>query len=139
VIDDADPILDLFQQILEEDGYEVVLSSYPMEGVQEVENINPDLVILDFMFRGKNLGWPMLLKLKEYPPTERIPIIVCSTAMEAVQGQVEYLASHGIPTVYKPFDIDELLETIRHVLVSSEVFLYHQRGYKFIASSGPVC
>ncbi|GHO47794.1 response regulator [Ktedonospora formicarum] len=112
VVNDTQSILEMFREILEFEGFEVILSSFPLQKVQEIEHIQPDLIILDFIFGAQKIGWQMLQLLKMHHPTARIPVIVCTAAINEVQEQEGYLVSQGIQILYKPFDIDLLLETI---------------------------
>lgn len=116
VINDTQEILEMFRMLLEDEGYEVILSSYPMQKVQEIEQINPQLIILDFIFGERKLGWQMLQLLKMQRSTARIPIIICTAAESAVRDQEGYLVSQGIQIVYKPFDIDVLLLAVTRAL-----------------------
>jgi DNA-binding response OmpR family regulator len=116
VINDTQEILEMFRMLLEDEGYEVVLSSFPMQKVQEIEQINPQLIILDFVFGERKLGWQMLQLLKMQRSTAKIPIIICTAAESAVRDQEGYLVSQGIQIVYKPFDIDVLLLAISRAL-----------------------
>jgi len=63
VVNDTQEILDLFQIILESEGYEVVLSSFPFKYTGEIEKIKPDLIILDFLFGDKHLGWQRVYEI----------------------------------------------------------------------------
>jgi DNA-binding response OmpR family regulator len=116
VINDTQEILEMFRMLLEDEGYEVILSSFPMQKVQEIEQINPQLIILDFVFGERKLGWQMLQLLKMQRSTAKIPIIICTAAESAVRDQEGYLVSQGIQIVYKPFDIDVLLLAIQRAL-----------------------
>ena len=78
VINDTQEILDLFRIMLEEEGYEVVLSGFPFQKISEVEEINPDLIILDVIFNDEKTGWQMLQLLKMRRSTASIPVIVCT-------------------------------------------------------------
>lgn len=53
VINDTQEILDLFRILLEGEGYEVVLSGFPFQQISEIEQISPDLIILDIIFGDK--------------------------------------------------------------------------------------
>lgn len=116
VINDTQEILEMFRMLLEDEGYEVILSSFPMQKIQEIEEINPQLIILDFIFGERKLGWQMLQLLKMQRSTAKIPIIICTAAESAVRDQEGYLVSQGIQIVYKPFDIDVLLLAIKRAL-----------------------
>jgi len=116
VIDDTQEILDLLRTILEKDGYEVHVARYIFEDLHEIEQLHPDLIILDFMIGKQNEGWQMLQELKTYPPTASIPVMITSVAMSLVSEQQNYFDQRGIPRLPKPFDVDYLLQTVRQML-----------------------
>ena len=118
VINDTQEILDLFRILLEGEGYEVVLSGFPFQQVSEIEQINPDLIILDIIFGGEKIGWQMLQLLKMKRSIASIPVVVCTAALNAIREQEGYLVSQGVHVVYKPFDIDYILTTIKLALES---------------------
>lgn len=116
VINDTQEILDMFRMILEEEGYEVVLSSIPFKKVSDIERVQPQLIIVDIVFGDEKSGWQMLQLLRMYPATATIPIIVCSAAEQTVREQEGYLVSQGIQIVLKPFNVDALLLAVTHAL-----------------------
>lgn len=118
VVNDEQDILETFQFILTEEGYEVVIHPYLITNMSEVQHINPDLIILDLMFHRQNLGWNLLQKLKMYPGTTKIPVILCTAASNEVNEQIEYLHSKQIPVLLKPFDLEELLSAVRQQLTT---------------------
>ncbi|GAC1362069.1 MAG: hypothetical protein NVS2B12_09390 [Ktedonobacteraceae bacterium] len=120
VINDDDSILELFQLILEQEGYAVDTSLETIENVREVERIKPDLVILDLKMGMQEEGWLMMQKLRMYAPTQNIPIILCTAALNEVREQEGVLEDKGIPVVYKPFSVDELLKAVHSVLPSKD-------------------
>jgi len=121
VINDDQSLLELFRLVLhEEGGYDVHLSSFPFEEVSEVEQLRPDLIILDFKMGQYNAAWSLLQKLKMYRPTKDIPIILCTAALLEVREQQETLREKSIPVIYKPFDIDDFLQVVHHFLPPSK-------------------
>ena len=122
VVNDTQEILELFRMILEGEGYEVILSGFPIQQIQDVEEINPDLIILDFVFGDQKVGWQMLQMLKMQRSTETIPVIVCTAAIDMVREQEGYLVSQGVHVIYKPFDIDHLVTSVKQQLESHEHF-----------------
>ena len=120
VVNDTQEILELFRMLLEEEGYEVVLSGFPIQQIGDVEQIHPDLIILDFVFGDKKSGWQMLQMLKMKRSTASIPVIVCTAALDMVREQEGYLVSQGVHVVFKPFDIDHLLTNIKQLVDSHE-------------------
>lgn len=116
VINDDQSILDLFSLLLEAEGYEVITSKVTYEDVKDIEGLRPALIILDFKIGNHSLGWTMLQKLKLYRPTKDIPLILCTAALNEVREQEETLRQKGIPLIYKPFEIDELLQVVQQFL-----------------------
>jgi DNA-binding response OmpR family regulator len=121
VVNDTQEILELFRSFLEdEEGYEVVLAGEPMQQIKEVEQINPDLIILDLIFSEEKTGLQMLQMLKMQRSTATIPVIVCTAALDLLREQEGYLVSQGVHVVYKPFDLDHLITNVKQLLESHE-------------------
>lgn len=116
VVNDTQEILEAFRELLEDEGYEVVLYSYAIMDMREVERIRPDLIILDYIFGGEKTGWQMLQTLKMHRSTETLPVIVCTAATNQVREIEGYLQAQGVTLVPKPFDIDTLLEAVKQAL-----------------------
>jgi len=113
VVNDTQEILELFRELLEEEGYRVSLYSYAFRDLDEVKRVKPDLLILDFIIGGENLGWQLLQKLKMDRATADIPVIVCTAAMAIVKELQGHLREKNATVVLKPFDIDDLLAEVR--------------------------
>lgn len=116
VINDTQELLELFRLLLKEEGYEVILSGVPLQKVADIEQIHPDLIILDIIFRQEKTGWQMLEMLRMNRTTTGIPVVICTAALKDIQEQEGYLNNQGIRVVYKPFDVDVLLDTVRSAL-----------------------
>ena len=116
VINDTKEILELFRELLEEEGFRVSLSSFAVNTIDEVVEIAPDLVILDYIIGGEEHGWQMLQKMKMDRRTAEIPIIICTAARGVVQDIEGRLLAKNVGIVLKPFDIDELLDEVQRRL-----------------------
>mgnify|MGYP001774029797 CR=1 FL=1 len=116
VVNDTQEILDLFREILTDEGYDVFLYSYGIQDLSEVERIKPDLIILDLLIGGETVGWQMLQKLKMRRSTASIPVIVCTAAVKAAREMEGYMRAKQVGLVFKPFDIDDLLQAVRQAL-----------------------
>jgi CheY-like chemotaxis protein len=120
IIDDDPSILEVMRLILEEEGkYRITTSEIVFEGVAEVEQLQPDLLLLDFLMQGRRTAWTLLRKLKLHRPTKDIPIVLCTAGLLDVKEQEPIFPPKGIPIVYKPFDMDELLHVVEQMLSSS--------------------
>jgi CheY-like chemotaxis protein len=49
----------------------------------------------------------------------KIPIVVCTAAVKAVQEQQGYLTEQGVMVVLKPFTVDQLEEAVRAAVEQS--------------------
>ena len=113
VVNDTQEILELFQAILEEEaGYQVTLTSIKPQMLEMVKEIKPDLIISDHVFGEEKVGWQFIQRLKMDRETANIPIIVCSGAVKELREMEGYLMSKDIGVLYKPFDVDELIQLV---------------------------
>jgi CheY-like chemotaxis protein len=119
VVNDTQEILDLFRDILEEEGYEVILATYAPRDLTSVIEVDPDLVILDFMMGDEAVGWQLLQKMKMHRQTQVIPVVVCTGAVQMIRQLDGQLAAKNVGVVLKPFDIDDLMATINTTIASS--------------------
>ncbi len=114
VVNDTQEILELFDEILDGMGFEVVLMSYAPRELQRIREVEPDIIILDFLMGDRELlGWQLLQKLKMDRGLATIPIVVCTAAVKAVHEQQGYLTEQGVMIVLKPFVVDQLEEAVR--------------------------
>lgn len=117
VVNDTEEILDLFRTILEELGHRVTAWSFSPDDLSKVTEVNPDLVILDLLMGPTELqGWALLQKMRMHPPTQDIPVIVCSAATNWVREQEGWLAANGVKVVLKPFRVADLERAVGDVL-----------------------
>ncbi|MEO7296635.1 MAG: response regulator [Candidatus Limnocylindria bacterium] len=117
VVNDTQEILELFQDILEAMGFDVVLMSYAPRELDRVREVAPDLIVLDFLMGEREmLGWQLLQKLKMDRQLDSIPIVVCTAAVRAVAEQQGYLTEQGVLVVLKPFNVDQLEEAVRRAV-----------------------
>lgn len=116
VMNDALDLLDLFKEILEEEGFRVTTRALPVTDIDEVVQLQPDLIILDYLFGSEPLGMTMLEQLQLDPRTAPVPVIVASAALQLVREVAPELERRGVAVLYKPFQLQELLETIQRAL-----------------------
>src|SRR6266849_4908621 len=114
VIEDDPLVCILLQDILHEEGYQVLLAENGEQAMVILTTARPDLVTLDLNLPG--IGGDVVLKeLRKQDTTKDLPVIVV-TALETIPHEVQKLAQ---AVVQKPFEIDRLLSTIQLFLPSS--------------------
>src|SRR5919202_4890011 len=118
IIDDDVVFLELMNDLLAlGEGYEVVTNSRWQVSLDFVRNVRPDLVMLDLMMGREQNGWAILESLRQDPATTHIPVIVCSAAAPALLNNTPRLqAQAAVEPLAKPFDVDDLLATIRRLI-----------------------
>ena len=119
VVNDTQEILELFEEILAAMGLQVVVMSYAPRELARIREVDPDLLILDFMMGDRELlGWQLLQKVKMDRRLDSIPVIVCTAAVKAVAEQQGYLTEQGVVVVLKPFNVEQLEEAVRRALAN---------------------
>jgi CheY-like chemotaxis protein len=114
VVNDTEEILDLFRDIVEGLGHRMTAWSFSPDDLAKVTAAAPDLIILDLMLGPTELqGWALLQKIRMSPPTEDIPVIVCTAATNWVREQEGWLAANAVKVVLKPFKVEHLEHAIR--------------------------
>jgi DNA-binding response OmpR family regulator len=110
LVEDEPGLRDTLQDILEDEGFDVVPAA---DGRQALEYLRttagtdeaPALMILDLMMPLVN-GWEVLDAM-EAEPRLQVPVIVVSA-----DGTGPGSVSTGTVFLHKPFNLDELLETV---------------------------
>ncbi len=114
LVTNDDPVfLALIRELLEQAGYEALAPAEPHEPYEFAKGTQPDLVILDVVFREEGRSLTALDKLTLDPETAHIPVIVCSTAAGTLQSLERRRKDVGIRVLEKPFHVDSLLEMVR--------------------------
>jgi two-component system response regulator VicR len=116
VIEDEPDILELYRLLLETEGYEVYSSNTAYTDLIEVERIRPHLIILDLMMGLKQEGWQFFNLVRQDAATSAIPLILCTAAEHELKEKVDELNMPFVDIVFKPFDVDELLQVVQRML-----------------------
>jgi len=115
IVEDEVDILQLFAVRIEVNGYDVVTAVDGEEALEKVNSENPDLILLDLMI-PKIDGYEVCRTLKFDDETKNIPIIILSALNEAVDKQKALDA--GVDAYFvKPFDLEELVQKIKELIV----------------------
>jgi CheY-like chemotaxis protein len=77
IIDDNEGLVDLLDHYLMDNSYRLVSVHNGDDGLQMVEQVLPDAIILDIMMPDMD-GWELLQHLRTNNSTQHIPVIICS-------------------------------------------------------------
>jgi len=117
IVDDDKSVRESLKMILEYDHYEVEFAENGEQGLQKLERLPVDVLLLDVKMSGMD-GIEVLTKIRQ--KNEKLPVIMISghgtieTAVEATKlGAFDFLS--------KPLDRDKLLVTIRNALQQAKL------------------
>jgi CheY-like chemotaxis protein len=109
-------VLGLFRDLLEDAGYQVTTQTYLAKDLEQLAQLAPDLIILDYMWAEEDNGWAYLQLLRMDRRSAAIPIVLCTGAIREVEALAAHLEDLGVQVVRKPFNIDRLLDVIAAAL-----------------------
>ena len=118
VVDDQPIVASLLEYMFRKDDWDIVSCRDPVEAVQSVREIRPDLLTVDVRMPRMN-GIELCRRLRGIPETRDVPIIVITgsaqsaTADEAREARVDAY-------VTKPFSPKALASKIRELLTRVE-------------------
>jgi PAS domain S-box-containing protein len=115
VIDDELPIAQLLQDALTEGGHRVEIALSGSKGLEMAARNHYDVVLTDLGMPGMS-GWEVARGIRAAAP-ELPVVLVTGWGMTISQSEVDGAGIAAV--VHKPFEILDLLETVRNVLEHS--------------------
>jgi two-component system, OmpR family, phosphate regulon response regulator PhoB len=112
VLDDQQYLRDIIAAILDDAGYPTVAVATPKEAQQRMEELRPELLILDLSLPGYS-GLQFLEQLRADEAWRDLPVVVVSGdpgKLLAVEGRENVVA------LTKPFDVTALINEIQRLL-----------------------
>lgn len=112
IVDDDQKLLKMLQRTLVYEGLHVVTATNGQEGLAQVDNCQPEIIILDWMMpKMDGLAVVRQLRLEN-----NRAFILMLTARDAIENRVEGLESGADDYLVKPFAPEELVARL-HALV----------------------
>ncbi len=113
-VDDDRSFLNSLKDVLVQKGYEVLTLNDPGKVEEEIENFEPDIMVLD-VFMPKRSGFKLLTDFNERGVYQDIPKVLLTCLDDDVERMVA--RSEGVDAyVTKPIDIDHFLKIIEELL-----------------------
>ncbi len=109
VVDDDPFIRHLVELALVGEGYTVDQAADGRRALERVALAPPSLVLLDLNMPGMN-GWEVHARLRETHP--QVPVVYMTANLSTPDEARRHGAAGYLP---KPFDIDDLLQTVEQV------------------------
>lgn len=114
VVDDHPVNLDVLEQYLRPEGYEVVRARDGVEAIERFVAEEPDLIVMDVMMPRLN-GFQVTEQLKALEETSWVPIVLV-TALADTEDRIRATDAGADGFLSKPFHQAELLSKVRSLL-----------------------
>ncbi|QKJ28723.1 response regulator [Mucilaginibacter mali] len=112
VLDDNQDILEVVNEVLSYEHFDVHATSNSNGIVAVAEKFNPDLIILDYRLSNAN-GGEICLELKAHPKFKDTPVIIFSAY---ISMNVDFDKYRCDAVISKPFDLSQLIETVNGLI-----------------------
>ncbi|MDE1842108.1 MAG: response regulator [Thaumarchaeota archaeon] len=112
VVDDNRDVLSLLVELLELKKFQVVGTAHNgKEAVALYEKLRPDITFLDVIMPDTDgiYALSMIRKINQ----EAVVVMVTTDLSQDTADQIEDLRANAV--IYKPFDIDNLVQTVREI------------------------
>lgn len=120
IVDDESGIIDVLTDLLVDEGYHVISANNGRQGLDQLKNGTPDLVLLDIMMPVQS-GRGMLEAMRADPKYAAIPVVILS----AVPRLVAFPEGAQNPAfgayLRKPFSLVTLFDAIEAALNGAAV------------------
>ena len=137
VIDDDKDVVYSFQRVLAEEPVEVTGVTSGQEGLRQLRKHPVDLVLLDVRIAEEN-GLEILREIRKEHPRQ---LVMVMTAHGTAQTAIEAMKHGAFDYVLKPFDVPELMASLRRALqtaASMEELTAGSAAKKAVSDPGPV-
>src|SRR3989441_13230944 len=112
IVDDDERVREYVRVNLEMEGYSVREASSADQGLAVLEEVSPDLILLDVMMPEVD-GWEMLRRVQARHGVGSIPVVMFSGQLEAGTEALER-GAQGF--VGKPFDLRALIDQTKQIV-----------------------
>ncbi|HUE96065.1 MAG TPA: sigma-54 dependent transcriptional regulator [Longimicrobiaceae bacterium] len=117
IVDDETAILDTLRILLKRDGFEVTTAASGRQGLEALDDVQPDFVLTDIRMPGVG-GLEILRAAQELDPN--LPVILM-TAQASLQSAIQAVNEGAFHYIQKPFANDELLVICRRAVEAREL------------------
>jgi DNA-binding response OmpR family regulator len=119
VVDDTPETLGFLTDTLDGAGFTVLIATDGESALALVDQITPDLVLMDALMPGMD-GFETCRRLKNEKLLSHVPVVFM-TGLSETEHVVQGLAAGGVDYVTKPIIVEELLARIRVHLTNARI------------------
>jgi DNA-binding response OmpR family regulator len=119
VVDDTPETLGFLTDTLDDAGFTVLIATDGESALALVDQITPDLVLMDALMPGMD-GFETCRRLKNEKLLSHVPVVFM-TGLSETEHVVQGLAAGGVDYVTKPIIVEELLARMRVHLTNARI------------------
>ena len=112
VVDDDADTLEFMTECLTAYGYQVLPWRSSSGAIEQIQQRQPDLVVLDHRLDLPPNGWEIFTTLRALPTTAHCPVILYSAEPIVLQSFCDRIRSMGGDVLDKPFKMEALVAKI---------------------------
>uniref|UniRef100_B8HSN5 Circadian input-output histidine kinase CikA n=1 Tax=Cyanothece sp. (strain PCC 7425 / ATCC 29141) TaxID=395961 RepID=B8HSN5_CYAP4 len=122
VVEDEEHIRHLLKRILETEGWQVAEAANGMQGLEQLQTLQPDLVLLDLLMPIMD-GFSFVQEMRKSPEWKDIPVVIC-TAKDLTDEDYQQLRGNVTQILHKTSNgiqglISEIRKTVPPLVDSS--------------------
>lgn len=110
IVDDDPDIHFILKTALKKEGYDIVELSSGNECLMRIEEIKPDLVLLDIEMPDIS-GWEVCKRIKESKLSVPVSMLSIRRSKESIEKSLDY--AHADKHLTKPINIKEVIRTVK--------------------------
>lgn len=119
VVEDDPEMINLVKLILKKEGFDVTGAMGGRDGLEAIEQGNPDLVLLDLMMPDID-GWEVYQAMKANDTMKNIPVIIITAKAQSIDKVLGLHIAKVDDYITKPFSPGELVASVRKVLADQQ-------------------
>lgn len=116
VLSDAEDVLTVIRELLEDEGYRVTVDAYLTGNVASVKKASPDAILIDCNRMELEESVSYLREIRALPHLRDTPIIASTSAVRIIDNYQPQVEELGLRILRKPFDIEKLAEVVAESL-----------------------
>lgn len=112
VVEDSILMSHHFKRTLEKEGYVVTVSPHALGAIELIDEINPDVIVLDMLLTGST-AFPLLHELQSHEDLASIPVVMVTSLAEDIT--LETLQPYGVARLLDKTTMhpDDLVAAVR--------------------------
>jgi DNA-binding response OmpR family regulator len=114
IIDDNPGITDMLELVLPPEGFDVTTVNNGPDGIQVMQQVTPDVVVLDLMMPGVD-GWQVCKQIQTF---SQVPILILSAVVDS--DEVARAMDEGANDyLVKPARLEELVSHMNRLVTTT--------------------